>query len=513
MFYSRNEPFYLFLFLCDLFEYMFPYHIIITLLRRRHFRPHHIWSLEQGSATSTPETNPLIAAALHNATHSLLLRLPEELLLQIMETLLHYPTAIQCLRRTSRVFLRLYCSSVFGHTHNPFISPRVQRQLWLEPSETHYRRQRSQLLQLLDRDTEGYCNTCRSRRTAFSWKYRLRALLEDRLWCIGCSRTHPRVLFSPKERKHYARVCIGREGYVRLCEHKTLNWSDVGTIAPLVAEERHPSAYHIVTCDHESHYPQCHNDSQAGIFTANSIIKPQARVVHVRGRLETLVMEWQGHLLIDTPANQATSPSSVHQQLQKWRKGAAISIAPILAPGRLPEMNCFDPNVCSCLDYTDLEKVPGWHAPCEVHLGRSSCRFHPKHQLQAVRSQSPIEIINNQGGQIDEPASPKSHSTEVQTTGNDNRGTSRIKISLSPCVTGNARCLAINYRREIEVNVLGECILPYHHNVPPTWFQALDPASCALTEDKETYGIFWCDEPGCINYYEYLRKLCEPFRG
>ncbi|KAK4215432.1 hypothetical protein QBC37DRAFT_398701 [Rhypophila decipiens] len=48
------------------------------------------------------------------------------------------------------------------------------------------------------------------------------------LYCSGCKCRHPARAFSQAERrKPDRRICIGREGYVRLCEHKTLTWAQV----------------------------------------------------------------------------------------------------------------------------------------------------------------------------------------------------------------------------------------------------------------------------------------------
>ncbi|KAM7187473.1 hypothetical protein V8F33_011213 [Rhypophila sp. PSN 637] len=48
------------------------------------------------------------------------------------------------------------------------------------------------------------------------------------LYCSGCKCRHPARAFSQTERRKPAgRICIGREGYFRLCEHKTLTWAQV----------------------------------------------------------------------------------------------------------------------------------------------------------------------------------------------------------------------------------------------------------------------------------------------
>jgi hypothetical protein len=54
-------------------------------------------------------------------------------------------------------------------------------------------------------------------------------------WCWACDTMHPQLAFSPSQAARVntpGRVCIGREGYVRLCQHKIVSWAHVeGRIA------------------------------------------------------------------------------------------------------------------------------------------------------------------------------------------------------------------------------------------------------------------------------------------
>ncbi|KAK8065825.1 hypothetical protein PG997_012572 [Apiospora hydei] len=52
----------------------------------------------------------------------------------------------------------------------------------------------------------------------------------EAVWCSGCLAYHPAYLFSLAERQKEdpdQRVCIGRQGYWRLCKHKTIEWRDI----------------------------------------------------------------------------------------------------------------------------------------------------------------------------------------------------------------------------------------------------------------------------------------------
>ncbi|KAH8680553.1 hypothetical protein BX600DRAFT_444672 [Xylariales sp. PMI_506] len=62
------------------------------------------------------DMDPLVAAVFHNENCSALCRLPEELTLAIIEHL--DLGSSQCLRRTCRLFLRLYSSPQFSSSHS-----------------------------------------------------------------------------------------------------------------------------------------------------------------------------------------------------------------------------------------------------------------------------------------------------------------------------------------------------------------------------------------------------------
>ena len=113
-----------------------------------------------------PRMDHLIAAAFHNLACSPLCRLPEELLVDIMEYL--DPLSIQCFRRTSRLFLRLYCSPTFSDSHDTEIFPKALYFHRLEP-KLEYWSDTYQLQPLIDRDLREYCTDCRAIRKMSTW--------------------------------------------------------------------------------------------------------------------------------------------------------------------------------------------------------------------------------------------------------------------------------------------------------------------------------------------------------
>ncbi|KAK4199678.1 hypothetical protein QBC40DRAFT_175764 [Triangularia verruculosa] len=79
------------------------------------------------------------------------------------------------------------------------------------------------------------------------------------LYCSGCDTIHPHRSFSATERqkKGSERLCIGREGKLRLCEHKTVKWIDIEQhVVDLHSSgirRDEPRAVPIITCDHPQH--------------------------------------------------------------------------------------------------------------------------------------------------------------------------------------------------------------------------------------------------------------------
>lgn len=99
--------------------------------------------------------DPSVAAAYHNLNHSLLCRLSEELLLDIMEYL--DPVSIYRLRKVSRLFPRLFGSACFAHLHDDqsFSDPRPwTSQRPLEATQRYW----EPMAELIRKDR--YCAQC-----------------------------------------------------------------------------------------------------------------------------------------------------------------------------------------------------------------------------------------------------------------------------------------------------------------------------------------------------------------
>ncbi|KAK3364570.1 hypothetical protein B0T25DRAFT_576806 [Lasiosphaeria hispida] len=151
----------------------------------------------------------------------LLCDLPDDVLLAVMSQADH--VSLFCLKRVSRIFLRLFKDRRFRHVHiDPFTSrwPFHLSPTWkLEKVAADIK---PILRPLLQKDL--YCQTCRN--TGPEAELRLRTKL---LYCSGCRTNHPAGLFSHGQRygPSDTRICIGREGNIRICDHMVITWADV----------------------------------------------------------------------------------------------------------------------------------------------------------------------------------------------------------------------------------------------------------------------------------------------
>lgn len=433
--------------------------------------------------------DPLVAAMFHNRRCSRLCQLPEELLIGIMQQV--DLLDIQCLRRTCRLFLRLYSSSEFSSTHNENLRALQDYEKfscwldpWCQPRPDCW--PAAKLPPLLGRDTGRYCNDCMAARHHPDWKHRADRLTAEFLHCSGCRIDHPRAMFSTGQRQEtissLSRVCIAHEGFIRLCDHRVIKFSNVAQIADSLSQLNTGSrraVVYIAICKSPSHLPKHH---RSGDFQPrHADMYPCATVEGSSHGPVELVLRWVGHLsLPEMDDKEVLTAEFMHEKIkQDLRPGAAEHIAPALSTGRIPEMGCFDPNRCCCLSYPGNERLgSAWSFMPIQDIKFPSCRVDPREKLGWA-----------------------SHRTCLTTTGVKLNGSSYIEVDAQPCLA-NTDCLQVEYIRRIDIIPQGHA--PGAANMG--WWQAIDPGSYNLTSDTESFGVYWCRQEGCANYFRYMRK-------
>ncbi|OIW28206.1 hypothetical protein CONLIGDRAFT_681184 [Coniochaeta ligniaria NRRL 30616] len=223
-----------------------------------------------GSGPDHDALDPLVTASIHNYRSSILYRLPEEIFLLILDQIRRSDDNIItyfCLRRVSRLFRRLV------HADPTFLKHAVQatesygmvRCALAHPNHNlrtsmPWFRERFDVLPDATRNTlcrylrkDQICPSClkhcelNGAANGHSGKIPYGSAVwtgcKFRSWslhvgyghrhCWACMSAHPTLPFSPSQASlkklttDPGRVCIGREGCIRLCQHMTVTWSEV----------------------------------------------------------------------------------------------------------------------------------------------------------------------------------------------------------------------------------------------------------------------------------------------
>ena len=450
--------------------------------------------------------DPMVADAFHNITCSPLCRLPEELLFDIIRRVDWMD--LQSLRRSCRLFLYLYDSTTFSSTH--FVDVKGKTGLfpgiWNEPAPEYW--DKKKLAPLLERDIHELCSGCRRARAAPDWERRYNRLTLEYMHCSGCQCDHPTGLFSAAQRRVAARkrICIGREGCVRLCNHRAIKWDDIlpiirGFRKLNIGNNDRQVRVDIVSCHDESHNPEHH--SQNTIETSHNYRHPCVTIERFGPNGENMdaLLQWNAHMDIsalsdgESESKAQITPTDLSQHLGRFRhkNGVAESLAPKSSRGRLVEMNCFDPNLCRCLYLSGLEEISrDWPLASLGQDKENRCRVHPDMALKALLPDRSYGDGSRPGGKEQVGA----HRTQIRVA----LGSS-VVVSIDPCKSGNS-CLQVSYVRLIRLWVRRRD----SRLVTAGWYQATDPDSYNLVDDKESLGITWCRQEGCLNYFRGLRK-------
>lgn len=484
-----------------------------------------------GLGESADSVDPLLAACAHNKEFSLLLKLPDEILLNILQFLLLDIREIYYIRRVCRKLRymayddalepRLFrTNQVLRGSHmlhqDRFISGEDNRMpfgvLPWDAAPGFEAALRKQTL----------CKPCQAAHPErmppggcvfFETPTRF-------IYCAGCNTYHPRNAFSYSQRRRSqaGRICIGREGQLQLCEHVSITWADIEAHLAKSSKEhdffKAVSDFHIV-CQHPSHNFACKSTSRLAPSEAscNDHTRPCARL-QVDTTLTTghstpiwLVLCWKPYSsskIMTAPENGQIEATRLRELYQDYRKNAASFIVPGPVRTTTPEMLCFDPEKCGHILYRNGVRPQA--TPVE-----RLCTAHPSSQNGPV---TPTEICLDEDHQ--DPSRFKGLGwTDHYVEFNESRGQSGIYVyeCNEKHDKGPARCLMTSYRRTISLNYI------YHRNkgaLNPShqWFHAIDQGSYPCVERD---GDLWskvkahfdrttsrprCRDTACRNYYQ-----------
>lgn len=462
--------------------------------------------------------DPLIKAMWHNQTVSRLPRLPDNVLRAVIENLDR--CGVECLRRVSRRFTPLCDEEILARPRTfqprcrsrkkdhggPFAWPRFK--FFSGPWSSSAADERKQLLQLLARD--WYCEGCRAARAAPEWERRVKRLTRY-LYCYLCDAELPAYLFSTQQRhsRTRRRQCIAQEGYIRLCQHDEgiVRWSEISRIRQRLDEGVEDEADYEIRCDHISHVAPCaHTGTQRSGQTVfdpgcddEACIERPSPTLRVAG--SRIWLYWTAHLPVESIYEPLTAVD-LRPRIAEIRERCGRFLYPAVAYTEdLPEMRCFDPNDCDCVSHEGQENVKMLFGS-SLHSKRV-CRLNPSRRLYPLRRSSSLGLapslvdgiqrllfMHKWGFRRKCEPSRKRHRARLDF--NPSTGPGKSDVQCWPCHAGDS-CLVLDYTRLLIIGCDGA--------IGPQWYQALEPESYNLTEDEEGFGIYWCRQKECRNYY------------
>ncbi|EMD90138.1 hypothetical protein COCC4DRAFT_126011 [Bipolaris maydis ATCC 48331] len=269
--------------------------------------------------------DPFIAAQTYNSRFCpLTSRLPDELLLCVLDFLSDDVVTLSCLRIVSRKFFHMVGSKpVYGENLKPIIYQ----------SESLPKVPRYQFRRLLQRD--GRCDKCKRWNDTCDPQYsdcskfdpRIYPDADDAEWarlhrklhCYACDSLHSVYEFSSDYQQssshHSERRCLGQQGSVELCKHIQINWASIKAhIDDWRRRQQYRGGDWRACLD--SFNIECHDASHDTRCTASD------EPTWPRARLSTISID-------------STSPGAVVLSLE-WAPHSRIDTMNLTSDGRIP---------------------------------------------------------------------------------------------------------------------------------------------------------------------------------
>lgn len=452
--------------------------------------------------------DPLIASQAYNNRFCPLTRLPEELLLKVVDFLRGDDVTLCCLRITSTIFLRLL--------YRQLTDPPLALRPWL----------RFQFRRLLQRD--GRCENCRRwndaqvrsshdpcefqksnlRDAPMFYGRQFRHTEYGRPHCIACDTDHDTCQFPmayeqpPQAQYPGPRLCLGQQGSVQLCEHVHIAWASITThIEDWRRRQRGEAgggAEDNWQACLDSFYIECHDPTHDTRCTASEAPTwPRARLGTSKGfwyddpDIVVLFLEWKPHGRIDAlmPTTDGRIPAPELRALfRRFRRlGPADLLYPPGRPEALPEMACFTPSFpmyYKMEEQEEKEEAAGNKAPLLPSLPPpTSSEWELSLFYQSLTGRSKI-------GKNSRRLDVKPHYL---------RGAGDTSIT--------SQCLTVSYQKAIMVFQTTALTDPGIKLVPSDhWLHAMDRRTYPHQQAKQFRPQ--CRDESCTNYYRRLKSYC-----
>jgi hypothetical protein len=398
----------------------------------------------------------------------------------------------QILRRTCSLFMRLIANydlirlAKLSKDHADFDDAEAlshyRGQIWPKHGTRAQRdKQRSLVKNILARDVDvDVCTACKISHKTSDHNRRLARVLGEEKWCSGCTDHHSVVFFSAAQRDTAdgKRICIGREGVVRLCPHKSLSSDDM----IVACQEANRARKETIVKD--THCLNCESLRPPGRYSRSH--RPWAVALEGRTCFER---RWEIEVLELDPRAELTK-EGLRQTLAAQRENLGAFLCPhikfddgqLLLPFEHGNCACFggpQPEGHQFLRHGTWKKTGSW---------RYSCRNHKADNPRLA------------GTFITDDSYTRHHGYEC------------------------SQCLCeYSWHRQggkvyLSMSKIFHCGEAYKTDPSPLnleWLMAIDPESWGITQDEELRHIAWCPDSSCgtsIRWRALLRLLLKAQR-
>ena len=394
----------------------------------------------------------LIRNVYSNQVNSPLLRLPDKVLATLMESL--ELESVLRLRHTSRTFMWLFGTMKTFEKHHLTEEQDKKRftdtvRIWPAPYS------------FFPRQTENWlgrtCAKCSFKRKNDALGTKLLSEMPS-LYCSRCRTTHTEIHFSLAQRKlpdEGERICIGQEGYFRICD-------DLQKTFHQLRSEYRTLDNIFLRCEFDDHEPElsCESEScrDSGV--------PMFSVDRGKDGSVTLYMLYFQHIKIRREPSGKICARGLRQAFDKRRPGMdSVKWLPSLFPVAGNPLRAFDPNICDCV---------AWYGSATEakHIRLPLCSDSGKKWREPPGRDSYISTRAR--------CSAYNHGFNIRHEG----GSGWIEFTICP-------------ERDDVLVFVQHAWYEIDEACGPGWESIVSNTSFLKTEDKAMQGVTWCDEPQC----------------
>ncbi|KAK3363822.1 hypothetical protein B0T25DRAFT_597289 [Lasiosphaeria hispida] len=373
-------------------------------------------------------------------------------------------------------------------------------------------------------------NRTRSKQ-APDWEARVADLTKTYLDCSACDAEHPACLFSAQQRNRpwakSKRICIGHQGHIRLCEHVTLPWSSVVAEAErrLLPDARLPKEGDstLAKCERSVHTRSGGPRRSFSEWFCGDLTRKAAqssrhmtccpfmptvtctfRESAAAPPLGVLVVKlaWSGHLTLAMGSDGCFASEDLERGLRRLYREQGHFICPQLSPGPITGSRLCGPDRCDCVWYEGCTET-GWLRPPVEWRKKTTCR-HDRTLGLGIKNDDKHRLRRDVPNGIKCQCYSQCSTGQQCSSARPFNGCYDIQVADIIGCDKDTDCAVVSY----SARVIIELHRSQQHlgQMSANWYHALDPGSYNLTRDKEGFGVYWCRDEGCRNYYRFTRS-------